>query len=394
MQTRRDFIGVLVGCALSLPLVGRVGAQQTDFQKWQGQNKRDYAEWREARAQDYKEFQSLHKKFLKEQLAKIKENWGSNPALRNQTLWVDYDEKVKRVVDFDAGYAEVTIIKKDAEQSSEQLAAEAKVEIKKLFSASATALLAKDDVEEKLKAKLDSGSIPVIPADVELEPATKGGAFASVSPGMKVIDQASWTEESQLIKGQTTITIRVPINNNVVRKIEPFLTHIKTNATEYNLAESFISAVMEVESSFNPLATSRIPAYGLMQIVPTTAGIDVSRQLYGKKVLLSPQWLYNPQNNTLAGSTYLHILWAKYLRGVVDDKSRLYCAIAAYNGGIGNVAKVFSKQGLKQAKNKINALSSERVLARLSSDLPFKETRDYLYKILQKEAFWNANLKQ
>ena len=62
------------------------------------------------------------------------------------------------------------------------------------------------------------------------------------------------------------------------------------------------------------MARSHIPAYGLMQIVPKTAGIDAYQYLYNKKRLLSSSYLYNSENNIEIGSAYLHILYYKYLK--------------------------------------------------------------------------------
>ena len=82
-----------------------------------------------------------------------------------------------------------------------------------------------------------------------------------------------------------------------------------------------------------------MPAYGLMQIVPESAGKDATQQLFGQPKLLAPSYLYNSDNNIQVGTTYLNILYYRYLRKIENPTSRLYCTIAAYNTGAGNVAK-------------------------------------------------------
>src|SRR5690606_39594272 len=96
------------------------------------------------------------------------------------------------------------------------------------------------------------------------------------------------------------------------------------------------------ESSFNPLARSHIPAFGLMQIVPTSAGKDISQELYGSPRLLTPDYLYDPEKNIEAGSVYLYLLLNRYFRQVADTESRFYMAVSASNTGPGNVARVMS----------------------------------------------------
>ncbi len=69
---------------------------------------------------------------------------------------------------------------------------------------------------------------------------------------------------------------------------------------EYPLA----LAIIHIKSSFNPMAVSYIPAYGLMQIVPQTAGRDVTKNLFGKPMILTPSYLFNKKNNINIGTGY------------------------------------------------------------------------------------------
>jgi len=64
------------------------------------------------------------------------------------------------------------------------------------------------------------------------------------------------------------------------------------------------------------MAKSSVPAYGLMQIVPQSAGLDATEFVYGKPVLLSPSYLYNDKNNVNIGTAYLHILNYRYLKKI------------------------------------------------------------------------------
>ncbi len=143
-----------------------------------------------------------------------------------------------------------------------------------------------------------------------------------------------------------------------------------------------IFALIEAESAFNPLAKSHIPAYGLMQIVPQSAGQDASALIHGKATLLSPSYLYNSKKNIEMGVAYIYILYYRYLKSIDDPVSRLYCTIAAYNTGAGNVAKAFtSGRNIKKAAKTINQMSSDDVYHHLIKHLPYAETRNYLKKV-------------
>jgi len=119
-----------------------------------------------------------------------------------------------------------------------------------------------------------------------------------------------------------------------------------------------------------------------MQIVPKSAGRDASKLVLGKDMILSPSYLYNGKNNISMGVAYLYILNDRYLASIKNPESRLYCVIAAYNTGAGNVARAFiGTTNIKKAAKKINSMPPEKVYKVLRRKLPHKETRDYLDRV-------------
>ena len=95
---------------------------------------------------------------------------------------------------------------------------------------------------------------------------------------------------------------------------------VQTNAANWQVDPALVRAVMANESGFNPNATSRTGAQGLMQLMPETAAS------------LGVTDAYDPQQNVAGGT--------RYLRGLLDrfggDVTR---AVAAYNAGPGAVEK-------------------------------------------------------
>lgn len=191
-------------------------------------------------------------------------------------------------------------------------------------------------------------------------------------------------------------------NKNGLRVIFPLVkTHqniraykyasiVRKYSKKYNVTESLIYAIIKTESSFNPFAVSHAPAYGLMQIVPSTAGRDVFEKIKKTSGQPTPQNLYNPEYNIDMGTAYVKILQEQYLVNVKDKNAKRYTVISAYNGGAGNVFKTFSSNR-EQAMVKINRLSSSQIYDALTNKHPKQESRRYLYKVneAQKE-FWRT----
>jgi soluble lytic murein transglycosylase-like protein len=90
----------------------------------------------------------------------------------------------------------------------------------------------------------------------------------------------------------------------------------------HGVPAALIHAVIQKESSYNPAATSKRHARGLMQITPSTGkymGVKDSKNLY------------DPQTNINTGTAYLKYLMESH--DTVDE------VLAAYNSGPANVRK-------------------------------------------------------
>lgn len=156
------------------------------------------------------------------------------------------------------------------------------------------------------------------------------------------------------------------------------------NAKRFGIQPALIYSIIETESSFNPYAVSSAPAYGLMQIVPTTAGRDVYRLLNQRDGTPSKQMLFAPATNIQYGTAYLSILKNRYLSGINDPIAKEYCIIAAYNTGSGNVLRSFDRDR-HRAIQKINRLSRQQVYQHLRQNLSSQEAKNYLAKVVSRK---------
>ena len=103
--------------------------------------------------------------------------------------------------------------------------------------------------------------------------------------------------------------------------------------TQYALARdldpALVSAVILCESSFDPLAESRVGARGLMQMMEDTAGW-IAHKLDEDDASYSFDRLYDPETNIRFGTWYLSYLSRRF----DGDATKIVCA---YHAGQGNV---------------------------------------------------------
>lgn len=177
------------------------------------------------------------------------------------------------------------------------------------------------------------------------------------------------------------VTFPLVKDHHHLRK-QQYSQYVLASANKYQVSPTLIYAIIETESSFNPFAVSSANAYGLMQVVPKTAGKDVYQRIKKRNDMPTQSVLFTPEKNIDIGTAYLHILDDIYLKKLLNATSREYSVISAYNGGAGNVMKTFSKDR-SLAPAVINGLAPAQVYWRLTQKHPRAESRRYLEKVTQ-----------
>jgi soluble lytic murein transglycosylase len=139
-----------------------------------------------------------------------------------------------------------------------------------------------------------------------------------------------------------------------------YLEYIEKSCSGSSIDPYLVLSIIRVESGFRPDAISSKEAKGLMQIKDTTYS-EVSDMFATYNDNIDP---YDPETNIKIGVAYLKKLLNKY-------GGNYYIALLAYNGGMGNV------------NNWINSgIISNNLNETIVPDIPFKETRDYLRKVI------------
>ncbi|HEX9163454.1 MAG TPA: lytic transglycosylase domain-containing protein [Thermoanaerobaculia bacterium] len=170
-----------------------------------------------------------------------------------------------------------------------------------------------------------------------------------------------WVADEDLMPGGAAAAQRnvfieemAKINNAIHREFfsaaMPYGDIINQKAAKYSVDPLLVAAVIEQESMFRHTAHSQVGARGLMQLMPKTGRWMGARDLY------------NPEQNVDAGVKYI-----KYLQSRFDGN--IMKTIAAYNAGEGNVR-------------------------RYNGVPPFRETRQYVRRVLNNYDKRNKQLKQ
>ncbi len=308
----------------------------------------------------------------------VKKNWGSNETrLPERKTYVKYSKQYKSraIVDFEQGEISVETLEQNADAS--------------LKNAIISTLLTPDDpasvdVFSDSAVDLNTNRSPFLlglvlnDAGQEIKTAESAASFAD-----KVLAQQK-TRRIQTNNGEKTVRyvqIRM-VANFEDQKAQKYLQTVRKYAKQYNVSPSLVLGVIRTESSFNPLAVSSAPAYGLMQLVPTSGGREAYRRAKNQDIAPSTDYLLNAENNIELGAAYLSVLTYDQLDGVDDRMSRDYCVISAYNTGPSNVMRAFTeargKQRFAEGLQRINSLSPSQVYQTLHEKLPYAETRNYL----------------
>ncbi len=183
--------------------------------------------------------------------------------------------------------------------------------------------------------------------------------------------------------GKTVRFVVIPmVRDHLQVRAVKFKPLVEAASRRFGVSRVLIYAVIRVESDFNPYAINSVPAIGLMQVVPRSAGADVHRELTGRRGEPDKAFLFDPENNITYGTAYLSILSRRHLAGVTDPVSREYCVIASYNGGSGALLKTFSPSRAK-ALAAINGRAPTAVYDTITTRHAAAETRQYLRKVLE-----------
>lgn len=321
---------------------------------------------------DYKRFKSIVATFRKA----VTGNWGKGDAREPQPKqYVKYTQNYlsRASVDFEAGQILVETLDQDAP-------------VKSLREAIVTTLLTPYDpraVDMYSSGPVTLGGTPFLLGEVKDGRGQDIRTEAQAETFARQLLADGPLERPASVPGKTVRYVVIPMTRDhmLVRAVK-FKPLVEAASRRFGISRTLIYAIIRVESDFNPYAINAIPAVGLMQVVPQTAGADVHQHLAKRSGEPSKAFLFEPQNNITYGTAYLHLLFTRHLPGVADPVSREYCVIASYNGGSGALLKTFDRDRAR-AVDAINSRPPTAVYDTITRRHAAEETRQYLKKVLE-----------
>ena len=195
--------------------------------------------------------------------------------------------------------------------------------------------------------------------------------------------------QHKLLKQGNAYYVEIDLVKDHLEQREYQYAHLIRQASQrYDIAEDLIYAIIKTESSFNPYAVSHAGAYGLMQVIPKTAGADVFNLVKNKPGIPTSEYLFDPANNIDTGAAYFYILKNSYLKEVKHPTTLHYSMISSYNGGTGGMLSTFDRDR-KRAMADLNKLRPKQAYWALTNKHPKAEARRYLEKVLKFQAEFN-----
>ena len=396
---RRHFLQGLSAASVLLPLSPLLATslsfedfkkQQSDgFANYQAELERDFANYQKAIDEEFGKFKG-----------QVKKVWGDE-EIGSPTVLVQYskDLKSRTIIDFEKGTMTVELV---AAENAEGMGSKVRQALVDSAGASVKEAYDQDPLLQKLEKRLNTEVANQEKGKAKREPVISDVLTGKANPTkqqleasvVQAVQQGTATTRSTPQAGQKVFAFSIPLNKvRISNKSQQFMPAVKKYSAKEKIDPALVLAIMHSESAFNPMAKSHVPAYGVMQIVPVSAGKDASEKVYGKQRLLSPSYLYNSDNCIKMGCAYLNILYYRYLVKIENKESRTYCTIAAYNTGAGNVAKAFGAgTSMSRAAKTINRMSPQQVYNKLVKDLPYAETRNYMKKVTPRYKAYQAQV--
>ena len=385
---KKTLLIVLVFCCYA-------GVAQVDsaYLKWKEQQEQSFDNYKQAAEKEFEAYMKAENEAYNNFVKTGELVWGKGNVVEStQKDWVEYsaDGKSRSTVNFETGEATIEIIQEPGKTVDNK---ELEAKVKDLLTNKGKT----KDYDSKVEKAVPLQDKPVLENQVKT-PSGEMVTEKNMDKDVKeIVEQVK--PEVKTIKGadnqeRQVVTIKLDLApDHIKTRAEQYKKEVQKYCQKWDVDPALAYAIMQTESSFNPKAKSYVPAYGLMQIVPRTAGADCAQSL--KKPFNAPtgNYLYEPENNIEMGVHYLYLLRKRHFSNVTDKDSQTLCVIASYNTGAGNLSRALrGDTKIGKAIPQINEMSYDQLFKQLEKKL-LPETQNYIRKVTERMNNFKSWLK-
>ncbi len=375
---------VLFIAGLGLTVGGHLawGQESAEFERLEAEQEQAFAAFADEEEERFNQFAQAEQQAFEQFKTEVEKLWDTYERAPKEE-WVEYGEDLhtRSRVDFEHGVATVEVLLEDESESPELRLRQAVATTVTNPGSSANYSVSLPDGTEVQPISL--GARPLLEGQVATDTGasvTQANAaeFAQelLQKGVVKTEKITGKDGRQRTKAMVTFKL---VPDHLRRRAERYLPIVRKHAKRFSLEVPLVFAVIHTESFFNPQAQSSAPAFGLMQLVPTSGGRAAYEFVYKKDRVLPRSYFYVPDQNIELGCAYLAFVRQVYFGKIKNKEKARYCVISAYNTGAGNVSRAFTgRTKVSEAIPMIERLSPEQLYAYLQKNLPHEETRKYV----------------
>jgi peptidoglycan lytic transglycosylase C len=383
----------LLAVGTALVAVGLYAQTDDEFARFQQQDQQALSQFAERSEQEFQAYIRADSLAFAAFRTEVEQKWGDYVGSTRKD-WVEYGDGLdsRSSVDFEAGTARIEVI---VEGDAQSAVADLRAAVVQVITDRGTS---SDYPVELPTGEIDApqalSTQPVLSGQVAAADGTPVDAARAAEFAREVVEAAPLTTRQitgadGVARTKAGVTFAL-VPNHLRIRAQQYRQLIREHAERFQLQPELVYAIIHSESSFNPKARSHVPAYGLMQLVPTSGGREAYRYVHKRDEVLPPSYFYVPRQNIELGCGYLDYLRKRPFGKLEDDQKALYCIIAAYNTGAGNVSRAMTgNTALRRAIPVIEPMTADRLYAHLCEQLPYAETRKYLKHVVERMALYS-----
>ncbi|OYT14514.1 MAG: hypothetical protein B7C24_17945 [Bacteroidetes bacterium 4572_77] len=263
-------------------------AQDTTKPNFQDRMNSSFSAFQNSQQDSFESFQDKQQKAFEKFKKEVDKKWGAQNFLSSDSVsWVEYqnNNESRSAVNFKEGTATVEVILEADEIEDQEAVKEKLINAILILNESKGKL---EDAETNDSPENQLSEEAILTDQLANEEGDKIDDSNIKEFAENIVEQKEITAE--VIEGadgeaRVMLSVTIPLAPDYLKvRAEKLLPLVSKYAYQYGIEPELILGIIHIESYFNPKAISHANAVGLMQLVPSSGGLDSYEYVYGKSV--------------------------------------------------------------------------------------------------------------